>query len=145
MRRPGEANREVDPFSPQIERTRIGDHLYINAEMQGADAWQAWDQPMRRNGRQHRHLQREGIVGAGKLDDTAIDLANRQFDPVSQRPPLRRQFEPSREAPEKAEAKLFLQSANAVTDRALRKVQLVRSLGEAHVPGGHDEYAQRIE
>ena len=59
------------------------------------------------------------------------------LDLLRQRPALWRQFKSPREALEQAKPKLFLQSADAVTDCALREIQLARGLGEAEMPRGH--------
>jgi hypothetical protein len=50
-----------------------------------------------------------------------------------------RQFESPRKALEQCKPKLFLQSADAVTDCALRKAQLARGLSEAETPRSHGE------
>ena len=100
---------------------------------------------MRCDRRQHRHLQRSRIVGAGKFNDAAVDLADREIDLPRQRPAQRGQFKPPCKTLEQGDAELFLQPTDAVTDRALREVQLARSLREAEMPRGHDEYPQRIK
>jgi hypothetical protein len=53
------------------------------------------------------------------------NLADRLLDPVCQRPSLRRQFEPAREAFEQAETERFLQPTTAT----VRQMQFTRARG----------------
>jgi hypothetical protein len=80
-----------------------------------------------------------------KLNNAALDIANRLFEFSCQRSALRGQPQPPGQALEQRKSELFFERTDAVTDRTLCEVKLIRGIREAHVTGCYDEDPQRIE
>ena len=124
----GKTDRKVDPLGAQIEQTRIGDHLHLKVRVptrirgnRGISQCDATDGNI---------VTLSGAASSSprEIDNTTVDLSDRQFDFPCQNASLRGQFELPRVALEQGKSELFLQSADAVTDCTLREISALAAL-----------------